>query len=331
MTGFAHPWLLLLLPAVAALAWYRAWPRRRATVRYSDGAALDELPGGWGARAACALPWMHGLGLALVLVAAARPQQGVEESRVRSDTVDILLVLDLSPSMLAEDFSTVARRINRADAAKAVIEDFVRRRPQDRIGAVVFARRPYTLAPLTLDHGFLLERIRSARIGDVGDATGIGTALAAAVNRLDRSEARSKVVVLLTDGVSNAGIPPDQAASAAKARGVRVYTIGAGKHGTAPFPVQFFGRTVYQQVPVEIDEELLTRMARETGGEYFRATDLPSLERIYSEIDRMERTEIETVRYTHHEERFAGWLAAGLLLLAVERVLGLGRLRECPE
>jgi Ca-activated chloride channel family protein len=332
MIAFAHPWILLLLIPVPVLAWWRARGARRPALRFSDVRLLQKLPVGWAVHAARLLPWIYGLGLACLIVAAARPQRGLVESRIRRDTVDVVLVIDISPSMAAEDFSTPLRRINRLDAAKAVIEEFVRRRPDDRIGAVVFAMRPYTLAPLALDHGFLLERIRSVRVGDVGDATGIGTALASAVNRLRRSEARSKMVILLTDGMNNAGLntPPEEAAKAAKALGIRVYTIGAGTQGTAPMPVNFFGQTVYQRVPVKIDEDLLSRVAQTTGGGYFRATDLRSLERIYEQIDRMERTEIEAVQYTRFEERFFPWLAAALILLGLERALGLGRLGGLP-
>ena len=330
MISFAYPWVLLLLLLVPLLAWHRARSKRRPTVRFSDGDALRALPSGWGARAAGALPYVYGLGLALLVIAAARPRLGTAETRVNRDTVDLMLVVDLSPSMMAEDFSTPTRRMNRYDAARTVIEDFTRQRPDDRIGAVVFARRPYTLVPLTHDHDFLLERIRHMNAGDLGDATGIGTALAASLARLERSEARSRVVILLTDGMSNVGIPPVQAAEAARSLGVRVYTIGAGTRGMAPMPVNFFGRTVYQQMPVEIDEASLRQIAEMTGGEYFRATDLKSLETIYRQISQMERTKVEATRFIRYEERFAPWLIAALILLATERLLGLGRLRECP-
>lgn len=330
MISFAYPWVLLLLLLVPVLAWHRARSKRRPTVRFSDGDALRQLPAGWGAQAARALPYIYGVGLALLVIAAARPRLGTAETRVNRDTVDLMLVVDLSPSMLAEDFSTPTRRMNRYDAARTVIEDFTKQRTEDRIGAVVFARRPYTLVPLTHDHDFLLDRIRRMNAGDLGDATGIGTALAAALARIERSEARSRVVILLTDGMSNTGLPPLQAAEAARSLGVRVYTIGAGTRGMAPMPVNFFGRTVYQQVPVEIDEDSLRKIAEMTGGEYFRATDLKSLETIYGQIDRMERTKVEATRFIRYEERFAPWLIASLILLAVERLLSLGRLRECP-
>ncbi|MBP7274912.1 MAG: VWA domain-containing protein [Kiritimatiellae bacterium] len=330
MISFAYPWVLLLLGLAPVLAWQRHRSTRRPVVQFSDGEALRALPAGWGARAARVLPYIYGLGLALLVVAAARPRWGTAEARVNRDTVDMMLVVDLSPSMLAEDFSTPTRRMNRYDAARTVIEDFAAQRPDDRMGAVVFARRPYTLVPLTHDHGFLLDRIRQMSAGDLGDATGIGTALAAALARLERSESRSRVVILLTDGMSNVGIPPAQAAEAARSLGVRVYTIGAGTRGMAPMPVNFFGHTVYQQVPVEIDEASLRQIAELTGGEYFRATDLKSLETIYRQIDRMERTKVEATRFIRYEERFVPWLAAALLLLAAERLLSLGRLRECP-
>ena len=330
MISFAHPWVLSLLLLVPPLAWHRHRSKRRPVVRFSDGESLRALPSGWGARAVRALPYVYGLGLALLVIAAARPRRGTAEARVSRDTVDLMLVVDLSPSMLAEDFSTPTRRMNRYEAARTVIEEFTRQRPEDRMGAVVFARRPYTLVPLTHDHDFLLDRIRRMKAGDLGDATGMGTALAAALARLERSESLSRVVILLTDGMSNAGLPPVQAAEAARSLGVRVYTIGAGTRGMAPMPVNFFGRTVYQQVPVEIDEGTLRQIAEMTGGEYFRATDLESLGAIYRQIDQMDRTKVEATRFIRYEERFAPWLAASLALLAAERLLSLGRLRECP-
>lgn len=331
MINFAYPWVLSLLPLAPLAAWYRHRASRRPTVAFSDGAALKSLPAGWGVSAARLLPWLFGFGLACLIVAAARPQRGLEESRIRHDAIDIMLVVDVSPSMAAEDFSTATQRINRLDAAKTVIESFVARRPDDRIGAVIFSRRPFTLAPLTIDHGFFLDRMGSTEVGSLGDATGIGTALAAAVKRIEKSEARSRVVILLTDGMNNVGsITPEQAAEAAKALGIRVYTIGAGTRGTAPMPVNFFGKVIYQRVPVEIDENLLTHIAKVTGGEYFRATDMKSLERVYRQIDQMERTEIESLHYTRYEERFAGWLMMALLLLGVERVAGIGRWEAAP-
>ena len=196
---------------------------------------------------------------------------------------------------------------------------------------VAFAAYPYTVAPLTLDHAWLTQRTEELKAGGLGDGTAIGSALASAVNRLRKSQAKSKVIVLLTDGINNCGeIAPLEAAQAAKALGLKVYTIGAGSNGDVAVPVNFFGQMIMQRQPVEIDEATLQRIATITGARYFRATDLPSLEKIYDEIDRMEKTVIELQQYTRFEEKFMGWLLAGLLLLALEKLLSLTRLGGLP-
>lgn len=327
-----YPWLLLLWLLVPLLVWLRHRRSRRLVFPFSDGAALRAMPRSWAVRAHALLPWMYGLGLGLLVVALARPQKGLDESRVRTDAVDIVMVMDVSPSMAAEDFSTAAQRMNRLDAARKVLKEFVGRRRDDRLAMIAFAAMPYTVSPLTLDHGWLVQRADDLKVGMVGDGTAIGSALASAVNRLRGSEAKSKLVVLLTDGMNNAGsISPDDAAQAAKALGIRVYTVGAGTRGWAPVPVAMpFGGTQYVRQPVEIDEGMLTRVAKATGASYFRATDLKSLEKIYEQIDAMEKTEIEVDRFTRFEERFAGWLLAGLALLALERLLALTRLGGLP-
>ncbi|MBM4154129.1 MAG: VWA domain-containing protein [Lentisphaerae bacterium] len=327
-----HPWFLLLLLAVPALEWLRVRAPARLVLPFSDGAALRALPVSWAVRAHALLPWIRGAGLALLVVALARPQKGLDESVVRTEAVDIVLVVDVSPSMAAEDFSTRTERINRLDAAKRVIEAFVKRRENDRIGMVAFAAMPYTASPLTMDHAWLLTRTAGLEIGMVGDGTGIGTALASAVNRLRDSRAKSRVVVLLTDGMNNSGsISPDDAAQAAEALGIKVYTVGAGTRGFAPMPVRLpFGGVQMVRQPVEIDEALLQRMAKTTGAAYFRATDLRSLEDVYAQIDELEKTEIEVRQFTRYEERFMGWAAAGLLLLAGAKALSLTRLGRLP-
>ncbi len=328
---FRDPWWLLALVGVPALMWWRARPTARGIVWFSDGSTLARLPRTAAVRVAATLPVLFGAGLTCLIVALARPQRGIEDSVVRTEAVDIVLVADVSPSMAAEDFSTRQRRMNRLDAAKRVMDEFVRARPEDRIGLVVFAAWPYTAAPLTIDHAWLRQRIAELRVGMVGDGTAIGSALAAAVNRLRDSRAKSRVVVLLTDGMNNAGtISPDDAALAAAALGVRVYTIGAGTRGTAPMPVQTPFGVQYVPQPVEIDEALLQRMAAATGGQYFRATDLASLEEVYRQIDRMEKTPIESRRYLHYEERFAGWAAAGAILLLLDAALSLSRFGRLP-
>ncbi len=330
---FQHPWVLAFIPLVAVLEWVRERPHRRLSAPFSDGANVTGLPASWAVRARRWLPWIHGAGLSLLLVAAARPLKGVHDSAIRTEGVDIVLVMDVSPSMAAEDFSTQTRRMNRLDAAKKVATEFVRRRTNDRMGLVAFAAFPYTLVPLTLDHNWLVERIGELRPGMLGDGTAIGSGLAAAVNRLRDSRAKSRVVILLTDGMNNSGsVAPDDAAQAAAALGVKVYTIGAGSRGVAPVPVRTpFGGIEYLRQPVEIDEELLQRIAAATGAMYFRATDLAGLEEIYRRIDQMEKTEIEAMHYTTFEERFWTWAAAGAVLLVIEKLLALTRLGVLPS
>lgn len=328
---FRYPWLLLLLLLVPLVTWLRHRAGRRLTLPFSDDAALAALPVSWAVRASRLLPLLHGLGLALLVVAFARPQRGLEESRVRTEAVDIVLLTDVSTSMRALDLSTPTRRLDRLDAAKEVVGKFIEARPDDRFALIAFSALPYTAAPLTFDHGWLTQRLNDLQTGMIEDGTAIGSALASAVNRLRKSEAKSKVIVLLTDGMNNTGsITPENAAEAARALGVKVYTIGVGTKGTAPYPVPTPFGVQLTRIPVEIDEVLLGRIAKTTGGLYRRATDFDSLARIYEEIDRLEKTEIEQHTYTRYDERFAGWLLAGLLLLALERALALGRLEGIP-
>ncbi len=266
-------------------------------------------------------------------VALARPQRGIEETRIRAETVDMVLAVDISSSMLAEDFFDGNRRMNRMEAVIQVARDFVRMRPDDRLGLVAFAGVPYTLAPPTRDHAWLLDRLDELGPGVVRDGTAIGDGLAASLNRLRDSEAPSRVVILLTDGVHNAGtLTPDVAAEAARALGVRVYTIGVGTHGTAPVPVRdpFTGRVRYVEQPVEIDEALLERMSAATGAHYTRATSFEVLEEVHRRIDELERGPVEEDRYRQYAERFLPWAAAAFLLLAFERVLGRSRFGGLP-
>src|SRR5262245_47522187 len=243
-----------------------------------------------------------------------------------------MLALDVSGSMLAEDFTVGNQRSSRLDAVKATVREFVANRPQDRIGLVLFAARPYTQAPLTLDHGWLLQNLARARVGMIEDGTAVGSGLAAATNRLRASTAASKFVVLLTDGQSNAGnVTPQTAADAAAALGIKVYTVGAGSQGMAPYPVKdFFGNTVYRPMQVDIDEATLEQIAKATGARYFRATDTESLRRVYKEIDQAEKAPFEAPEFLDYREAYPWllWPALGLLLL--EAGLGETVLRKLP-
>ncbi len=270
--------------------------------------------------------------LALVIIALARPQRGLESSRLQAEGIDITLAVDVSTSMLAEDFTLHSARRNRLDVVKDVVKEFVEHRPNDRIGLVVFAGRPYTQCPLTMDHGWLLSQLDRVEIGMVEDGTAIGSGIATALNRLRHRQTHSRLIVLLTDGVNNAGtVMPEAAAQLAKTLGVRIYTIGAGTKGVAPYPAtDVFGRRVYQQVKIEVDDEGLTKIARLTGGQYFRATDTESLRTIYHEIDRMETTTIEQPQYVSYKEWYPWFIIPAMLLVLCEVVVGETWLRVLP-
>ncbi len=324
-----YPWFLLLLLLMPLLVWLRFHSARRVFFPYSDSHILRRLPQTWAVLAGRALPVFYTLGLVCLILALSRPQKALDERLVHTDVVDIVLLVDISTSMRAMDFTTSQKEMNRLDAAKQVIEEFVANRPQDRIGMVAFAALPYAVSPLTLDHGWLVQRMQDIHTGMIEDGTAIGSAIASAVNRLRESQAKSKLVILLTDGVNNRGkITPLNAAEAAKAFDIKVYTIGAGTDkGVAPYPHSgFFGRKQYINQPVEIDEKTLKEIASITGARYFRATDLARLKDIYQEIDEMERTEIDVEQFTRYEERFMPFVVAAMLLLTLERVLSFTRI-----
>lgn len=329
---FRYPWLLLLLLLVPLVVYLRYTRRRRAAMRFSDGGQMASIAPSWAVLAQPILPLLHGLGLAAAIVALARPQQGLEESSVRAEGIDIVLCIDVSTSMLAEDFSTAAQTINRLDASKQVLEHFISNRTYDRMGLVAFAAMPFTMAPLTMDHGWLLQQVQRMETGVLPDGTAIGMGLSAAINRLRDSAATSKVVVLLTDGINNRGeITPLNAAKAAQALGIKVYTIGAGTDGMVRMPVRDpFGGTRYVRQPSEIDEPTLRQMAEMTGGRYYRARDLNALKLIYDEIDLLEKTVINLDQYRYFEERFQPFLWLAVALLGLEKLLALTRLGRLP-
>ena len=317
----ASPWLLALLALLPLL-----WPRRpraarTAALRFPSLAELRAVsPRGAGHRRAI-LGVLRVAAIVLVVVALARPQAGSSATRIHREGVDVVLAVDLSGSMLAEDFTLGSGRASRVEAVKSVVKEFVAARPEDRIGLVLFAARPYTQCPLTLDHGWLLQNLERARVGMLEDGTAIGSGLASAVNRLRASPAKGRFVVLLTDGQNNAGrITPQTAAEAAAALGIKVYTVGAGTRGLAHYPMQDpFGNKVYRPMPVDIDEDTLQKIASTTGGRYFRATDTASLRDIYAEIDRSEKTPFEAPQYLDYRELYPWlvWPALGLLLAEV--------------
>jgi Ca-activated chloride channel family protein len=329
MFRFEDAWVLALLALVPVALWVRVRVERRrmGTLRY---AAVDTV-----LRAGAGLTrWRHrvpsalrALALVALVFALARPQTGATSENVLTEGIDIVLALDISTSMLAEDLEP-----NRLEASKAVAANFVAGRRNDRIGLVAFAGQAFTQAPLTLDYSVVTSLLDELDPHMIEDGTAVGMGLATAVKRLQASDAASKVVILLTDGRSNRGeIGPVTAAQMAQALGVKVYTIGAGSRGTARVPVDdpFQGR-VYATMRVDIDEESLRQIAELTGGRYFRATDTESLAAIYEEIDRLETTEIEVENFTQYEERFPLVLAIGLLLVVTEAALARTVLRRLP-
>jgi len=327
-----YPWVLLLLLLAPGLVFLRSWRRRTPSLGFSDGRTLVRLPRSWAVTAHRFLPLLFGAGFVLLVVAAARPRTGVEESIVRADARDIVLLLDVSTSMRAEDLSAAGRTMNRLEAAKEVIEKFVSKRADDRIGLLVFAAAPYTVAPLTLDRGWIVQQLGRIRTGMVEDGTAIGDGIASAVNRLRESKARSKVIVLLTDGINNRGIlTPENAARAARALGIRIHAVGAGASGPVRVPVlDDRGNARYVVQEFGIDEASLREIADTTGGRYFRAEDFSALEGVYAEIDRMETSRIDVRSYTRFEERFAPFAILGLVLIVLEKLLALTRLGKLP-
>jgi Ca-activated chloride channel family protein len=306
----AYLWLLVLLPLLLAYEYFFK-VKRLPTFRISNLKAVQAIPPSFKIRLKQLLPVLRVLCLAALIVALARPQSSYSNESITSEGIDIILAMDVSSSMLAEDFSP-----NRVEAAKAVARDFINARNNDRIGLVVFAGESFTQCPATSDHLVLLNQVKeiSSGTGQLQDGTAIGNGLATSVDRLRQSEAKSKVIILMTDGVNNSGfIDPLTATDIAKKYGIRVYTIGVGKEGEAMYPMQNGMRV---PMKVDIDEPLLKNIAVNTGGKYFRATDNAKLKNIYKEIDRLEKTKVEVSAFHHKSEEFYPWaMAAGLILL----------------
>lgn len=327
---FLHPYWLLLLGIIPFLIyWEWKWKRTKApALRLSTLEALRSVKSAR-ARLAKILPWMRVAAAVAFIIAMARPQATLKQEQIKADGIDIVLSTDLSSSMLAKDFSP-----DRLEAAKVVAADFVERRPYDRIGLVVFAAEAYTQSPLTTDHAILNRLISELRCGMLTDGTAIGYGLATAVNRVKESQAKSKVIILITDGVNNAGdyVKPLDAAQAAKEFGVKVYTIGIGTTGEAYTPIgrRANGEYVFGFAPVEIDEQLLTQIADATGGRYYRATDMKRLQEIYAEIDKLEKTQIEISVVKRYSEEFYKFLLLGVLLLIAELLLRYSVFRTLP-
>jgi Ca-activated chloride channel family protein len=271
------------------------------------------------------------LAVSLFVLAFARPQSGIKSTEITTEGIDIMLCLDTSGSMQALDFKTEGKKGTRLQAVKKVVNNFIRGRKNDRIGMVVFGQEAFTQCPLTLDYGVLLSLLDSVKIGMAGDSTAIGSALGICVKRLKDLKSKSKVIILLTDGRNNSGtLGPATAAEVAKAYNIKTYTIGVGSEGEAPFLVDsFFGKQyVYQKV--DLDEKTLKEIARVTDGKYFRATNTKALEKIYQQIDEMEKTEVKIKEYMEYEELFMYFLIPGLCFLLLEVLLANTRLRKIP-
>ncbi len=312
---FLHPellWLLLLLPLLALLKGRRG---AAPALVFSTTSILTSLAKGRQFQPGHFVAALKLAAIALFIVALARPQQGNTTTEINASGIDILLAVDVSGSMEAMDFTLKGKTANRLDVVKSVVSEFIDARPNDRIGLVAFAGRPYLISPLTLDHDWLQKRLESLTIGMVEDGTAIGSAIGTGINRLRDKQAKSRILILLTDGMNNAGkIPPLIAAEAAETLAIKVYTIGAGTRGEAPMPVMDpFGRKRLIRARVDIDEETLGKVAEMTGAQYFRATDTKSLTKIYSEINKMETTTRTIKKFEHYRELFPFILFTALI------------------
>jgi Ca-activated chloride channel family protein len=332
---FKNPYFLYLLILAAPMLWLYVWRerRRRVTLAFSDLSIIKKLPESPYKRLRHILPAMRIAGFCFLVAALARPQKQHTEVEVTTEGVDIMLILDISESMKALDF----KPDDRLAVAKREIKNFVAKRESDRMGLVLFAARAFTRCPLTSDYGVLIQMIDAADYTDFSNQTAIGTALATAANRLKDSPAKSKVIVLLTDGANNAGdIPPQTAAKAAGELDIKIYAIGVGKEGQVPFPVETVnphtGRKTQriQMMQSDINEKELSDIARLTGGAFFRAQNPESLKKIYEDIDNMEKTEIKSISHISYSEYFYKWLWFGFIILAAEMLLQNTVFRRIP-
>ncbi len=328
MFQFASPvflWLLLLVPLLVYLAFRR---KREAAIKFSDITLLRGAKESPRARRRKWLPILRLIAVTFFIFALARPQSGKKTTEVTSEGIDIMLVLDISSTMKSEDFKPQ----NRLYVAKEVIKDFVKDRQNDRIGLVIFAGQAFTQCPLTLDYGVLLTFLDQVDFGMVEDRTAIGMGLATAVNRLRDSKAKSRIIILLTDGINNTGeIDPQTAADIAHALGIRVYTIGVGKPGKAPYPIEdpVFGKR-YIYMDNELDEAQLTKIAEITGGKYFRAKTEDMLKNVYDQISQLEKTKVKIKEYLQYDEHFPYLLMLGAIALLLELILRETLLRRLP-
>ena len=327
---FASPLFLLLLSIIPLLVWdyFRRAKVREASIVFSDISILKSIRPGFRVKYRHIPMILRMAAIFIFVLALARSQAGQKEEEIITEGIDIMLTLDISGSMKAEDFAPQ----NRLGAAKDVLREFIKTRNNDRIGLVVFSRYSFTQCPVTLDYGTLIELLDKVDIGMIEDGTAIGMAISNAVNRLRNSNVKTKIIILLTDGVNNAGkIDPLTAAKAAKALGIKIYTVGAGRPGGAMYPVEdpIFGKR-YVHMDTEIDETLLKNIADETGGLYFRAKDKEGLREIYKTIGQLEKTKIETKEYANYTELAVIFMLPGFILLLLEIALANTLFRKIP-
>lgn len=325
---FAYPYLLYLLLLIPLMIfWYwKNYKKKNPALTFSTLSILNKFKPTVRERLVHLPMVLRMFGIGLLIIALARPQTYASGQNVYTEGIDIAMLLDISGSMLAEDLKP-----NRLEAAKKVIDEFIDGRTSDKIGLVIFAGQSFTQCPLTIDYSVLKGLLKQVKSGMIEDGTAIGNAIANGVNRLKDSKAKSKVMILLTDGVNNRGeVDPITAAQIAKEFGIRIYTVGVGTKGEAPYPVQTpFGKR-YQMVPVDVDEGTLQKIATITDGKYFRATSTKKLEEIYKQIDKLEKTQIKVTSYRNATELFYNWAGLGIILLLLE--LGLSRtyLKKLP-
>jgi Ca-activated chloride channel family protein len=338
---FAQPWLLLLLLAIPLLAYLRGKRGPAAALTYSSTASLRAIGKQSAARAGKILRTLLLASLAIFVVALARPQLGKSLTQVEASGIDIMLVLDVSNSMLTKDFTIGGQEATRLDAVREVTRRFIEARPNDRIGIIAFGTQPYVVSPMTLDHDWLLQNLDRVRIGLIEGSTAIGSAMAAAGNRLNDKKSKSRVVVLLTDGENNAGkIPPNTAAEALKALHIKFYAIGIGTNGIAPYPMMdpvsgrvltdALGNVLYQNVPVTFNEAGLREVSKIADGKFFRATDTQSLEQIYNDIDKLEKSTVSVKKYQQYRDLFPLCLMSGCGVLLAQIVLSQTVWKKLP-
>jgi len=317
---FKDTWFLLLLALIPFMVWFYFRRNRGGTIRFSSINTLKAIRPSFRVKVRHILIVLQCLGFALMVLALARPQKGNEETKISTEGIDIVLAIDRSGSMSAQDFFAGKDRINRLAAVKKVVQEFIRKRENDRIGMTVFSRYAYTQCPLTLDYAVLLKFLEKTEIvkDPQEDGTAIGDAIGISTSGLKDRPAKSKIIILLSDGDNNAGLDPLTAANLASTFKIKIYTIGAGHTGLAPFPGKdWFGNDVLMQQNVVLDEVTLKKIAEITGGKYFNAQDMESLAQVYAEIDKLEKTEAKATKYTDYTELFPFFLFPGLALILI--------------